>query len=118
MSTLELVSLWSQALLYIAAGVNHFLNPVFYLKIIPPFLPFHKWINWLSGLAEVVLGSGLLIDETRSLAAIGLIVLLILVFPANIYHLMKGLRKKKIVWVLILRLPLQGVFIWWAYSFV
>jgi len=103
--------------LYIAAGINHFINPAFYLKIIPPALPFHQWINWISGAAEIILGVALLFPYYQSLAAWGIIVLLIAIFPANVYHFMKGWRKKKMVLVLALRLPLQGVLIWWAYLF-
>ncbi len=115
---LFLFSLWTQALLYIAAGINHFVNPKFYLKIIPPLLPFPKMINWVSGLLEIILGVGLLLSDFRSQAAWGLIILLIAIFPANMYHFMKGWRKKKMVLVLALRLPLQVLLIWWAYSFV
>ena len=71
-----------------------------------------------SGLAEVVLGVMLLFPEYQSIAAWGIIILLIAVFPANIYHFMKGWRKKKMVAVLIIRLPLQFVLIWWAYGFI
>ena len=105
------------AILYIAAGINHFIIPRFYEKIIPPFLPNKRLINWTSGIAEIVLGVGLLIPAYTSTSAFGIIVLLIAVFPANIYHFMKGLRKKKMVFVLALRLPLQFVLMWWAYSF-
>jgi len=116
--TFETYSLWSMAGLYILAGINHFVQPKFYLKIIPPFLPFPQIINWVSGLMEVVLGMVLLLPEYQSLAAWGIIVLLIAVFPANIYHFMKGYRKKKMVAVLAIRLPFQFVLIWWAYGFV
>lgn len=116
--TLESLNLWLMAGLYILAGINHFTKPTFYLKIIPPLLPFHKMINWVSGLAEIVLGIGLLLPEYQSLSAWGIIALLIAIFPANIYHFMKGLRKKKMVAILAIRLPLQGLLIWWAYGFV
>ena len=116
MSTLP-ISLWIMALLYIAAGVNHFIMPRFYISIIPPFLPFRKLINHVSGLAEIVLGVGLLLPDYTSLAAWGVIVLLIAVYPANIYHFIKGWRKKKMVWILALRLPVQFFFIWWAYLY-
>lgn len=106
------------AVLYVLAGINHFVSSAFYIKIIPPFLPFKKIINWVSGLAEIVLGVLLLISEYQSLAAYGIIALLIAVFPANIYHFMKGLRKQRMVWILALRLLLQGVLIWWAWTFV
>ncbi len=91
--------------------------PRFYESIIPPFIPKPKLINWLSGVAEVVLGTALLIPEYTSLAAWGVILLLIAVYPANIYHFIKGWRKKKMIGVLALRLPLQFVLIWWAYTF-
>lgn len=117
MST-ETISLWIMAILYILAGINHFINPKFYLKIIPPFLPWHKALNWISGAAEMVLGIGLLFPAYTSISAWGIILLLIAVFPANIYHFMKGWRKKKMVWILAIRLPLQFLLIWWAYTFV
>ena len=74
------------AISYIAAGLNHFRNAKFYLKIIPPSLPFPKWVNWISGAAEVILGILLFFPNYSSLAAWGIIALLIAVFPANIYH--------------------------------
>ena len=113
----ETFSLWSMAVLYIAAGINHFINPKFYLKIIPPALPFPEWLNWISGAAEIILGIALLIPVLQSLAAYGIILLLIAVFPANVYHFMKGWRKKKMVLILALRLPMQALLIWWAYGF-
>lgn len=114
---MDQLSLWIMATLYIIAGINHFIMPGFYIKIIPPFLPKPKLINWISGLAEIVLGVLLFIPVYSSFAAWGIIALLIAVYPANIYHFMKGLRKKRMVWVLALRLPLQFLLIWWAYSF-
>ncbi|SNS42924.1 Uncharacterized membrane protein [Ekhidna lutea] len=111
------ISLWIMAILYIIAGINHFVMPRFYEKIIPPFLGNKQMINWLSGAAEIILGVLLLIPEYTSFAAWGIMALLIVVFPANIYHFMKGWQKKKLVWVLALRLPLQFVLVWWAYSF-
>lgn len=115
--SLETISLWIMASLYIIAGVNHFVMPHFYEKIIPPFFSNPKLINWLSGIAEVILGVLLLIPAYTSMAAWGVIALLIAVYPANIYHFMKGWRKKRMVAVLALRLPLQFLLIWWAYSF-
>lgn len=117
MST-ETLSLWIMAILYVIAGINHFVNPVFYLKIIPPFLRWHKALNWISGVAEIALGIGLLIPTYTSISAWGIILLLIAVFPANIYHFMKGWRKKKMVLILAIRLPLQFLLIWWAYTFI
>lgn len=104
--------------LYIAAGINHFRSPRFYLRIIPPQLPKPEWINWISGAAEIVLGVALLIPPLTSLAAWGVILLLIAVFPANVYHLYaKGAGMKIPIWALWLRLPIQGVLIWWAWLY-
>ena len=113
----QLISLWIMAILYIIAGVNHFIMSRFYEKIIPPFFKNPKVINWFSGIAEVILGILLLMPAYTSLAAWGVIALLIAVYPANIYHFMKGYRKKKAVLILALRLPLQFLLIWWAYTF-
>lgn len=76
------------AVLYILAGINHFINPTFYLRIIPPVLKYKQLINSISGAAEILLGI-LLLTSYRPMAAIGVIALLIAVFPANVYHLMQ-----------------------------
>ena len=106
------------ALLYLIAGINHFINPRMYLKIIPPYLPNPKLLNQLSGATEVLLGLFLIFPNTKNYAAWGIIVLLVAVFPANLFMLQNqkasfGLPK----WILLLRLPLQIVLIWWAYQY-
>lgn len=112
------ISLYIMAIIYIAAGLNHFKNAKFYLRIMPPYLPFHKWLNWISGVAEIVLGILLFIPSTRVLAAWGIIALLIAVFPANIYHFTsKGKTLRTPMWVLILRLPIQFVLMYWAWIY-
>ena len=73
------------AAFYIVAGVNHFRAPEFYVAIMPPYLPWHLELVYLSGVAEIVCGVGLLIPRTRVLAAWATIALLIAVFPANIH---------------------------------
>ncbi|MEM7330496.1 MAG: MauE/DoxX family redox-associated membrane protein [Chloroflexota bacterium] len=116
MDLLKNISLIIMSLFYIAAGINHFRSPKFYLRIIPPWMPKPEWLNWISGAAEVVLGIMLLFPPIRPLAAWGVIALLIAVFPANIYHLTsKGAGMKIPMWTLWLRLPIQGLFILWAY---
>jgi uncharacterized membrane protein len=106
------------ALLFVAAGVNHFLNPTFYLQIIPPIFPAPAALMIISGACEIAGGVGLLIRRLRRAAGWGLIALLIAVFPANIYmvfmpHLPAGMDVP--VWALWLRLPLQAVFIGWVW---
>lgn len=106
------------ALLYIAAGVNHFVNPEFYLRIMPPYLPLHEEAVFWSGVAEIVLGVGLLIPQTRVWSAWGIIALLIAVYPANIYsytNLMGTGDPKEMI--ALVRLPFQFLFIWWAWLY-
>jgi uncharacterized membrane protein len=71
----------------IVAGVNHFVDPEFYLQFMPPYIPAHKLMVDVSGVAEIVLGVGLLIPHAGivRLSAWGTIALLIAVFPANIH---------------------------------
>ena len=111
------ISLYVMTVLYIAAGVNHFLNPRFYLRIIPPQLPYHDGINKISGICEVVFALLLLPMATRHIAAWLIIVLLVAIFPANICMAIKWQRKHHPkLWIAYARLPLQLVLIWWALS--
>lgn len=110
--------LYLMAGIYILAGLNHFRNPRMYVKIIPDYLPAPKQLNILSGLAEILSGILLCIPSLSSYGAWGIIALLIAVFPANLYMLTNkkasfGLPR----WVLLIRLPLQLVLIFWAYLY-
>lgn len=102
---------------FIAAGVNHFVNPGFYEAIVPPSLKHEKQrIVALSGAAELAGGLGVLIPWTRRLSGIGLIALLAAVFPANFYMAREPEHFPKIPrWALYLRLPLQPLMMWWAW---
>ncbi len=111
------VSLYVQSIIYIVAGMNHFINPKMYLALMPPYMPAHNLMVVLSGVAEVVLGIGLLFPATRSLSAWGIILLLIAVFPANVYMATSNRFRKFPAWLRWMRLPLQGVLIWWAYQY-
>lgn len=102
------------ALFFILAGVMHFIRPDFYVRIVPPFLPHPLALVNFSGAAEILGGIGLLIPGLRRLAGLGLILLLIAVFPANIYMLAQNLQEEGFSLesvLLALRLPLQVVFI-------
>ncbi|MBO0359752.1 DoxX family protein [Hymenobacter sp. BT186] len=106
------------ALLFIGAGVLHFVAPATYLRIMPPYLPAPLLLVYVSGAAEIAGGVGLLIPATRQLAGWGLVLLLLAVFPANVYMLQThgaGLAVPQ--WALWLRLPLQAVlmaWVWWS----
>lgn len=102
--------------LFGAAGFNHFYNPEFYLKIMPPYLPWHYALVMISGAAEILLGIGLIVPRTSRYAAWGLVLLLIAVFPANIQMAMHPeLFPDLPTSVLYLRLPIQGLLVLWAY---
>ena len=73
------------SLLYVIIGVKHFTNPEFFFSIVPPIIKFKKVAVYLSGLLEIIFGAFLLLKKTRKIGALGIICLLIMVFPANIY---------------------------------
>lgn len=111
--------LYIMAALYILAGLNHFRVPKMYTKIIPPLFPAPKTLNVLAGLAEIVLGILLCFPSTSSYAALGIMALLIAIFPANMYMYLNdnvslGLSKT----IRFIRLPLQIVLLYWAYYYV
>ena len=82
---LKLLSIIIMGLFYISVGVNHFTDPYWFLQIVPPYLPYKIELVYISGLLEIILGFMLLLPKTRFYAGWGLIVLLIAVYPANIY---------------------------------
>jgi len=110
--------------LFVAAGVMHFLSPEMYTAIVPPFLPAPRLLVYISGVAELVLGTTVVIPATRRAAAWGLIALLLAVYPANLYHAFSGgladprlpeiFESALFAW---LRAPLQFVLIAWAWRY-
>ncbi len=107
---------WFLGVLFVLAGANHFLRTDFYLQIVPPYLPWHLALVYVSGLAEIALGLLLLLPRHTVLAAWGLIALLIAVFPANLHMaLHPGLYPRFSPLALWIRLPLQGLLIAWIY---
>ena len=118
MRILKLIMLWLLGIAFIGAGVNHFVRPDFYTKIMPRYLPWHLELVYVSGVAEALLGIMVLIPKFRRLGAWGLIALLIAVFPANIHMALNPQDYSNIPAVLLwVRLPLQFVLIAWAYWF-
>ena len=105
------------ALLYVAAGINHFASTQVYMEIMPGYIPWHLFFVYLTGVMEIAFGILLLPRATRSAAAWMIIGLLIVVFPANVQMMLNDLhRHSPKLWITIVRLPLQVVLIWWAYS--
>jgi len=112
MRTFKLILKYLLGLLFVLAGLNHFISPDFYLRIMPPYLPWHLFLVYASGVFEVLLGVGLLIKRSTRLAAWGLIALLLAVYPANIHMALNpDLYPSMSPAVLWARLPLQFVLI-------
>ena len=111
----RLLLLLALSLFFINVGVDHFINPDFYLNIMPDYLPFHAEAVYLSGFFEILGGIVVLVPKLRALARWGLISLLIAVFPANIYMAMNpNVFPEFSLALLYFRLPLQFVFIFWV----
>jgi uncharacterized membrane protein len=105
-------------LLFAAAGSLHFKSPATYERIVPPYLPAHAQLVAISGLCEILGGVGAAIPATRRPAGIGLIALLVAVFPANVYMATDAAAFASFLpaWALWVRLPLQVLLIAWVYG--
>lgn len=108
------------AVLFLVSGSLHFLIPQVYLSIVPPYLSAPLTLVYLSGAAEFLCGTGLLVPATRRAAAWGLIALLIAILPANIYMATAHVAAPGIMghrWAQWLRIPLQLPLIYWAWLY-
>lgn len=116
---MQFVSRSVLGLLFIVAGLNHFRSTPLYLAIMPPALPFPLALVYLSGLAEIAGGAGVLVPQTRRAAGWGLLLLLLAVFPANIYMATANVVPpgyeipRALLWA---RLPLQFVLMVWVWA--
>ena len=106
------------SIFYVIVGIKHFIEPEYFLSIVPPYLPYHLELVYISGLFEILFGLLILFPKYRYYGSIGLILLLVAVFPANIYLAQSkeaqealGATQEIATW----RLPIQGVLIWIAY---
>lgn len=107
--------------MYVVAGALHFVVPGLYVQIVPPVFPARLALVYLSGLAEIAVGIGVLHPRTRRLAAWATVAVLVAVFPANVYMATHGVvieglpgggdPSDLVRWG---RLPLQAVLILWA----
>ena len=107
------------SLLYVIVGVKHFTNTDFFVSIVPPIIHWKKEAVLISGFIEVILGVLLLFNQTRKLAAWGIILLLIAVFPANIYLYISdlpkdiiGVSKDQALFRLPFQIPLMIIAYW------
>lgn len=115
----SLASLAGLAALFVGGGTLHLVRPRMYEAVVPPWLPAHRELVLISGLAEIAGGLGVLVPALRRPAGVGLIALLVAVFPANVHmaahpEQVPGLSVPRPL--LIARLPLQGVLIGWVWA--
>jgi len=106
------------SIFYVLVGIKHFIDPNFFLAIVPPYLPYHLELVYISGIFEILFGVMILFPKYRYWGSVGLIILLIAVFPANNYLFQSveaqraiGATQEIATW----RLPVQGIFILVAY---
>lgn len=115
------VSFYTLIGFYLFAGVNHFVNPEFYYPLVPSYLPWPKTINWISGIAEILLAIGLIFKPTRKLSSYLVIVMLLAFLPSHIYFIELGgcVHEGLCVdaWVMWVRLlvvhPILIMWAWW-----
>lgn len=113
---IKLITVYIMSYFYIQIGVKHFTNPDWFIQIMPPYLPYHLELVYLSGAFEIILGIMLIFKKTRYIAGWGLILLLIAVFPANIYLAQtNGAAMGTTAAIAWGRLPFQAIFIALAY---
>ncbi|MFT7624458.1 MAG: putative membrane protein [Myxococcota bacterium] len=120
MSRRKTIALYLWAVPMILVGITHFTNTGFFLQIVPPYLPWHLALVYLSGVFEILGGVGLLVPQTRKWAAWGLMALLVAVFPANLHMALNDVPidgqqlHPALLWG---RLPVQLVFLRVTYWF-
>ncbi|MBX7192115.1 MAG: DoxX family protein [Sandaracinaceae bacterium] len=111
---------WLLTVAMVAVGIAHFANPAPFVAIMPPFIPFHLAMVYLSGVFEIALGLALIPKQTRVLAGYGLVALYVAVFPANLYMAVAGISptgEPIAPWIAWARLPLQPLLMllaWWV----
>ena len=114
--SIEIGSIIIMSIFYVGVGIKHFTNPMWFIKIVPPILPYKLSLVYISGFFEILFGILILFPTTRYIAAWGLIFLLIAVFPANIYlAITNGAALNTTPLVAWGRLPFQFIFIAIAY---
>ena len=113
---IKYLSLIVMGIFYISIGISHFTSPIWYVQIVPPYLPYKLELVYMSGLFEILFGGMLFFKKTRFLAGWGLILLLIAVYPANIYLAQtNGAAMNTTPLIAWGRLPVQFIFVGLAY---
>jgi uncharacterized membrane protein len=87
---MKMIGKYLFALFFVVAGANHFINPHFYLPLIPPVFPYPEIINLVAGVVEIVLGVGLALSKFQKYAAYGIVLLMIAFIPSHVYFIQIG----------------------------
>ncbi len=116
------MNLWHlklMAIVYFIFGIYHFINPKLYLKVIPLYLPNHKFLNYLAGFFEMLFAILLLFTATRKYASIGIILMLFAFLMTHFYMLSNSKASYNLPrWFLVLRIPLQFGLMYWAFQYI
>lgn len=120
---LKKISLIILIIFYIAAGINHFVHPDGYVKIIPDYLPAPHLLNYLAGACEIIFGALLIFPQTRNWGIALLILMLAAFMPVHITMLQQapmrlGLLQitPTIAWVRIILQPVLMLWLAWHWK--
>ena len=106
------------AAMYGFTGMMHFIKPSVFVKVIPDFMPKPKLLVYLSGVAEIVLAVALLFYDLKNWAILGIVAMLAVFMIVHINMLRGGKHAAGApMWILILRIPIQAVLVWWAFQY-
>ena len=107
------------AAMYIIAGIMHFILPKVYMRVMPNYLPNHRLLVYLSGVAEILLGIGICFKTTAQWSLYGIILMLVIFLMVHFYMLSGEKASAGIPrWILILRIPLQFGLMYWAWWYL
>ncbi|TYB76920.1 DoxX family protein [Bizionia myxarmorum] len=111
--------LYLMAGMYVLAGIIHFIKPKMYMRIMPRYLPNHKALVYVSGLAEIGFGIALCFPQTRDFAVYGVMAMLA-VFLLVHFHMLSSQKASAGFpkWLLVFRIPLQFGLMYWAYMYL
>ncbi len=111
--------LYILSLVFIVAGIFHLIRPKAFMRIMPLYIPYHKFLVYTSGITEIVAGVGVLFVATRTISLWGMVIMLVLFFPVHIHMLIN--KKASLNFpksILVFRLLLQFGIIYWVYQYI
>lgn len=117
-SKLKITARWFVFAWFFIGGTAHFVYPEPFLRIMPPYIPYHLACVYISGFFELLGAFGLWIKPVRVWAGYGLMLLTAIVTLANVHMFQHpDLFPSIPYWLLIVRFPVQGLLIyliWWV----